>query len=215
MAMISIDEHTTGSMTTTELLCRARAGCPVAWDDLVRRYSPVVSAAIRGYRLQDSDARDAAQRTWLRMLERHRELRDPEALGPWLATTARRECLRILREHRRVAPVEDVGLERAADPACDVEQQVVDADLLARVRSTMRGLPERSRILLEVLFGDDPPRYAELSSRYGIPIGSIGPTRARALLQLRGLLETSLPPAARPSSLARMAPAVRWCGRTT
>jgi RNA polymerase sigma factor (sigma-70 family) len=196
VSVTTVEEHTGPGAATTEVLRRARLGHRDAWDELVRRYTPAIAAAVRGYRLQDSDVRDATQRTWLRLLEHHGSLRDPEALGHWLGTTARRECLRILREHRRVSPVEDVGQDRATE-ADDIEQQVLDAELLVRVRATMQGLPERSRILLEELFGEDPPRYADLAGAYGIPIGSIGPTRARALRQLRLLLESTRSAAAR------------------
>ena len=91
--------------TTTELLRTAVGGDPAAWEELVRRYEPAVAAMVTGFRLQEADARDAMQRTWLRMLESHRQIREPEALGGWLKTTARRECLRILAEQRRIDPL--------------------------------------------------------------------------------------------------------------
>ena len=35
------------------------------------------------------------------------------------------------------------------------------------------------------LFADDGRSYARISQDFGIPVGSIGPTRARVLAQLR------------------------------
>ena len=79
---------------------------------------------ISGYRLQEADARDATQRTWLRMLENHQQIREPEALGGWLKTTARRECLRILAEQRRTEPLPE--RTEYPDAAADVERTVIE-----------------------------------------------------------------------------------------
>jgi RNA polymerase sigma factor (sigma-70 family) len=175
--------------TTTELLHTAAGGDPAAWEAIVRRYEPAVVAMVACYRLQEADARDATQRTWLRMLEAHRQIREPEALGGWLKTTARRECLRILGEQRRVDPLPDET--EYADAAVDVERVVVDGDQARQLRRLLATLPARSFALLSSLFQDNPPGYAQLSASTGIPVGSIGPTRARALRKLRQLVEES------------------------
>ena len=86
------------SPTTTELLRIAAGGDGVAWQLLVRRFEPAVAATVARFRLQDADARDVAQQTWLQLLDHRDQIRQPEALGAWLRTTARRECLRILRD---------------------------------------------------------------------------------------------------------------------
>ena len=173
--------------TTTDLLRTAVGGNPAAWEELVRRYEPAVAATITTYRLQEADARDAAQRTWLRMLESHRQIREPEALGGWLKTTARRECLRILTEQKRIDLMPE-GAEYT-DAAVDVERSVVEIDQARHVRGLLATLPTRSFALISSLFQDDPPGYAQLSAATGIPVGSIGPTRARALRRLRRLVE--------------------------
>lgn len=174
-------------LTTTELLRTAVGGDPAAWEQIVRRYEPAVAAMVGAYRLQEADARDATQRTWLRMLEAHQQIREPEALGGWLKTTARRECLRILAEQRRVDPLPEET--EYADATVDVERAVVDGDQARQLRSLLATLPARSFALLSSLFQDSPPGYAQLSASTGIPVGSIGPTRARALRKLRRLVE--------------------------
>jgi len=182
---VSLDHHP--HSTTTDLLRIAVAGDPVAWEQIVRRYEPAVAAMVSSYRLQEADARDATQRTWLRMLECHQQIREPEALGGWLKTTARRECLRILDEQRRHDPLPE-GAE-FSDTGVDVERAVVDHDQARHLRRLLATLPARSFALLSSLFQDDPPGYAQLSADTGIPVGSIGPTRARALRRLRRMVE--------------------------
>jgi RNA polymerase sigma factor (sigma-70 family) len=172
--------------TTTDLLRDASNGDSAAWDQLVRRFQHVVTSAVRGYRLQEADSHDAAQRTWLQLLEHHQQLRDPEALPGWLARTAGRECLLILRTRHNTNLAEADAL---VDPAGSTEQRVVDAVTAELIRELIALLPPRARTLMCALFGDDPPCYAEIAVRTGIPIGAIGPTRARALRQLRALIE--------------------------
>jgi len=104
-----------------------------------------------------------------------------------LKTTARRECLRILNEQRRHDPLPE-GAE-LSDNAVDVERSVVDNDQARHLRGLLATLPARSFALISSLFQDDPPGYAQLSADTGIPVGSIGPTRARALRRLRRLVE--------------------------
>ena len=185
----TLNSTTTPELTTTELLRTAVNGDRDAWELLMSRFDPAVSAVISSYRLQEADARDVAQRTWMQMFEHHDRIREPEALGGWLRTTARHECLRILRDQQRTGPLFDAGTIERHDVTVDVERYVVEADLARQVRGLLRDLPGRSFTLICALFQDDPPCYSELAAYTGIPIGSIGPTRARALRTLRLLME--------------------------
>jgi RNA polymerase sigma factor (sigma-70 family) len=200
--MTVVDPAPAHSPTTTELLRTAEGGDQGAWAQLVRRFEPAVAAMIRSYCLQEADARDAAQRTWLQMIEHHRQIREPEALAGWLMTTARRECLRIVGDQRRSRSIDADARADSPDLTCDVERRVVDADTARHVRQLVTSLPTRSGMLIGFLFQDNPPAYAELSRRTGIPVGSIGPTRARALRQLRRMIEEQAVKSSRVGSRA-------------
>ncbi len=76
---------------------RASEGDMATWEELVRRYNRLVRSTVASFRLQGADAEDAVQNTWLRVVERMDTIRDPERLGGWLATTASRECLALIR----------------------------------------------------------------------------------------------------------------------
>src|SRR5215475_1413705 len=78
------------------LVARARGGDKRAWDALVERYAPLIWSICRKYRLGRADADDVGQSVWLRLVDQLDRVRDPAALPGWLATTARRECLRVL-----------------------------------------------------------------------------------------------------------------------
>jgi Sigma-70 region 2 len=81
------------SDTNATVLGAACAGDASAWDELVRRYHGAVRSAVGSYRLKPADTADAIQNTWLRLFERAATIRNPDMLGGWLTTTARRECL--------------------------------------------------------------------------------------------------------------------------
>ncbi len=175
---------------TTELLGRARDGDPAAWDEILRQYGPLVSATVRSFRLQEADARDAIQMTWLRLAENAERVRFPERLGGWLVTTARRECLQILRQAKLDVNLTGAVPETVADRSSGPEQRAVDADTTRTLWRLVDELSPRRRTLIRMLFTDSPCSYAELARAAGIPPGGIGPTRARTLRQLRlGLAE--------------------------
>jgi RNA polymerase sigma factor (sigma-70 family) len=180
--------HATSSVA--DLLLRIGEGQdPAAWEEIVRRYGKLVSVTVRSFRLQDADALDAVQMTWLRLAENAHRVQLPERLGGWLATTARRECLNILRQAKPARGPIDVGPKTVADPSVGPEQRVIDADTARTLWKLVGELPRRRRTLLRALFADSPWPYTEVARVAGIPLGTIGPTRARALRQLRGTLE--------------------------
>jgi RNA polymerase sigma factor (sigma-70 family) len=181
---------TSGVDTTKELVSAAVDGDLYAREELVRRYAGVVWATVRRFRLCEADAQDAVQSTWMLMIEHLGSLRDPDRLPGWLATTARRECLKILRQSRRDgAGVEPDAAERAEDRSPTPERFAVDHAMHNMLWKYVAELPPRGRHLLLALVTSDSPRYAEFARLTGMPIGSIGPTRMRYLHNLRRRLE--------------------------
>lgn len=189
MSMTAVNARCTSAGATprvADLLARASGGDPAAWEEIVRRYGGLVSATVRSCRLRDNDALDAAQMTWLRLTENAHRVQYPERLGVWLATTARRECLRIVHDRAKLASA-PLDSDTVVDPSVGPEQHVIDRDTAQTLRNLIAELAPRRRNLLQALFTDNPRPYTEIARATGIPIGSIGPTRTRALRQLRQL----------------------------
>ena len=86
-----------GERDTEALVTAAAAGEPLAWNQLIDRYAVLIRSVCRAHRLCDADADDVSQLTWLRAVEHIGRLRDPHRFGAWIATTARHECLAVLR----------------------------------------------------------------------------------------------------------------------
>ena len=181
----------------TVLVHRAAEGDPAAWNAIVDEYAGLLWSVVRGFRLNEAQAADAVQTTWLRLVEHVADLREPEHVAGWLKTTARRACLQVIRQGGReqlvdwdedrgpVGGVRYEGLEEDGPEAAALrqEQQVL-------VRRALAELPDRQRQLMELLLASPPISYQDISARLGMPIGSIGPTRARILAHLRESLAT-------------------------
>lgn len=168
-----------------ELIGSARAGDNRAWERLHARFTPMLRGIAYSYRLSASDVDDAVQTTWLRLLSHIGRLREPAALAGWLATTVRRECLRLLQRPTREYVTDDPQLGERVDLVSDPEREVLAAErrvLLARALDT---LPERHRRLMVLLLTQPKMDYETVSATLGMPRGSIGPIRARSIARLQ------------------------------
>jgi len=169
--------------STVPLLENAARGAEWAWRDLVARYSSLIHSVCRQYRIGDADAQDVSGAVWLRLVTNLSRIREPEALPGWLRTTARHECLRLLRQRNRLVAADTEVFAESADPAPDAT--VIGAERVVAARRACAQLPRRDRELLALLFCDPPKSYREISATLGIPVGSIGPSRARCLARVR------------------------------
>jgi len=174
------------------LVSRAAGGDDQAWSALVERFAGLIWHIARTSGLASADAADVSQTTWLRLAEYLGALREPSRVGAWLATTARRESVRVARlAGRRVVVDPWSELERVQADGPDADAALIEAEESLSVQQALAEMPVRCRDLLAGLLGDPPCSYSELSARLGLPIGSIGPTRARCLDHLRALLSKS------------------------
>jgi RNA polymerase sigma factor (sigma-70 family) len=160
----------------------------------VERYSGLVWSVARGHRLGDADASDVAQTVWLRLVESLPRLREPAAVGGWLATTARNESLRLLRRSGREVVEADLGLDGTpADDAYSPEAVLEARERRDLVRHALDRLSLRCQTLLRALAYSSDNSYADISAALDMPVGSIGPTRGRCLDRLRQGLRADAP----------------------
>jgi RNA polymerase sigma factor (sigma-70 family) len=168
-----------------DLVRAARKGDAAAWDSLVALFAGRVRAVARSFRLSETDVEDVSQVTWLRLVANLDQIRDPDRVGAWLATTAAHECLRIIRRTGRQGAGDD-GWEEAivsTDPDADARLLASERDrALWKALGMLSGNCQR---LLRLLTTDPPPSYEEVSAILDIRPGSIGPTRRRCLDHLR------------------------------
>jgi RNA polymerase sigma factor (sigma-70 family) len=171
-----------------ELVGRAAAGEAGAWDELVARFAGLVWATARAVGLGHDAAADVSQTTWLRLAEHLGRLREPDRVGAWLATTARREAIRVIRLQARVVlvyPWAELSTASDEEETGDVIERLEEATTVHEALGHVSG---RCRELLLALSTDPPRGYADIATCFAMPIGSIGPTRARCLDHMRALL---------------------------
>ena len=166
------------------------AGDDDAWQTTVRRYAGLLRSAARVVLRSDSDVDEAVQRTWVLLLRNAGKINDPRALPGWLSTTARREALAILRGQQRAVPTEDVADHVAPDDR-DMATDLIDEELRAALDRAVSTLPSSQQRIVRAMLRE-PSSYDALSAELGIPRGSLGPLRGRAVRALRAQLEPSL-----------------------
>lgn len=186
-----------------DVLPAALDGDQEAWQRLVRRYQPLVDKIVRRYRLSPWDGEDVSQHVWTQLVDHGKRLRDPRALPGWIATTTAHGCCQVLRKQKRsvsVDPLEGPGLDSASgNGMCwsTPEHRGLDENLLRaeRCQAIRQGLseltPGQQELLLLVVAEPAVP-YCEISRRTGMPVGSIGPTRARLLKRLKNSASVQL-----------------------
>lgn len=166
-------------------LTAAAAGDQGAWDLLVNRYNAMVWSIARAHRLAHHDSADVVQTTWLRLVEHVDRVREPDRVGAWLATTARNECLAHLRRHGRQIPAD---IDEIVDSGPGLDEALLGAERQTALWRALQHVSDRCRQLLRILASDPAPSYDEVGAAMQMPIGSIGPTRARCLETLRRLM---------------------------
>ncbi|MEU6351817.1 sigma-70 family RNA polymerase sigma factor [Streptomyces sp. NPDC047072] len=171
-------------------------GDAAAWKALVEGLSPLVWSVVRAHRLSDADAHEVYQTVWFRFAQHLGRIREPDKAGSWLASTARHECLKVLKNLRRLTVTDDPQvLDRISDDRTpeqsflDLEEAAEQSERVRRLWQEFDGLGDRCRQLLRVLMATPKPSYQSVSAALGIAVGSIGPLRQRCLRRLRARLE--------------------------
>ena len=186
-------ERHVATASDQDLILRCREGNAGAWQRLWNKYNRLVYSIPLRYGLSRDDAADIAQLTFTILIQSMDSLSEDSRLAPWLATVARRHTWRLMERNRR-----ETASERLDD--ADLAQSAVllgksDADSIEHWELTewleagLSKIDERCRdLLLALYFQPERSSYAEVGARLNMPIGSIGPKRARCLKRLRQVL---------------------------
>jgi RNA polymerase sigma factor (sigma-70 family) len=168
------------------LVRHARDGDERAWSALVERYAPLIWSLCRRYQLDATETADVGQNVWLLLVSHLDKIRDPAALQGWLATTTRRECRRTLNNAQVPQARHEPDAENIPDGTAEpIEQELLAAERHSALCEAFTHLSPRDQQLITLLTEDPPVPYAEISTRLGIAVGSIGPNRHRCLDKLR------------------------------
>lgn len=159
------------------------AGSEEAWNELVDRFSQFVWSVARSYGLDEAAASDVAQTVWLKLIESGQRIREPEKLPGWIATTTKREALRVVKLRAR-EPSIDFEYDEP-DAGFSLEGMLIEDEQVRAALEAFEELSEKCQHLLRLLCADPPLSYEEISELAEMPVGSIGPTRARCVDRLK------------------------------
>jgi RNA polymerase sigma factor (sigma-70 family) len=168
-----------------ELLTGASQGQWEAWNEIISRYGGLVIHAATKVGLSHSDAADVAQLTWLQLWKHGHQVREPDRLAAWLVATARREAIRLAAASRKYVLCADPSDEHSTSHRTAVRDvYAVEEGYDWAVEQALNRLPPRYQTLLRLLSSDLGLTYSEVADRMGLPIGSVGPMRMRAIRML-------------------------------
>ncbi len=170
-----------------EVMRKAAKGDDRAWSELFNRFGSMVLRVAQRMGLNAADAADVQQATWMQFMKHADQVRDPECIGAWLATTARRQSQRVAMAAARQTLSPDPAADYATtgNSSDDVEATVIRQQFDAPLQKALERLPESYRRLLQLLTSDSCPSYEEAARTLNLPVGSIGPMRQRGLQMLR------------------------------
>jgi RNA polymerase sigma factor (sigma-70 family) len=177
------------------LLAACLRGDQLAWNELIDRYAALMYSIPLKYGLGEADAADVFQSVCVTLLEKLGSIRAPRGLAAWIITTTSRQCLAVARQrqrdHEHSRPIGAVAAEVGPmDPDPLPEEELLVLERHHVVRRAVAQLPDTCRRLVEALFSDESEQtsYQRLADGLGVPMNSLGPTRARCLEKLRRLL---------------------------
>lgn len=186
---LSRDQNRQRHQWPDDVLERLAEGDAAMWEDVIRAFRPCILARAAQAGLKPWQRQDLEQRVWLTLFQHATSIRDPACLPGWLSTTARRMAFNLLHEEGREIVVDEVP-DRAGDAGrSEVEERCLDAQRRRELRAAIGQLPPSQRAVVRGLLRD--LSYDEVSALMGVAIGSIGPTRQRALSRLRVVLEAA------------------------
>jgi RNA polymerase sigma factor (sigma-70 family) len=179
--------------TERELVERCLRGDDGAWDCLLARYERLLYAICSRMRLSPDDATEVFQEVAVRLVHWLPSIREPERIAGWLAVTTRREAIRYLRRAARDVlfdprdPEDVPWRHEPVDVQAPADEQLFELERAQILESSLAEMPEPCQSILRAFLGEGES-YHQIAARLGVPIGSLGPTRARCLTKLRKLV---------------------------
>ncbi len=190
------------TLSSTTLVADLVDGQPEAFARLDATYRPMIISIARQCRLSRDDAEDIAQETLMIAYRRIVSLSEPAALTGWIRTTALRQSWRVSDAQRRQREHHQRAIRR--DIVVEIDERLIAHETGQRVLAAIKSLSARERLIIELTVTTDAPvAYAQVASRVGCAIGSVGALRGRALAHLARIMDEMDNPADASSHHAR------------
>jgi RNA polymerase sigma factor (sigma-70 family) len=177
------------SLTDPELISMCLKGDGLAWEALILRYRRLIYSIPVRFSFEPADAADVFQAVCLKLLEHLHDIKDDRKISGWLVTTTTRQCLHLRSLKSRETTSDESVLGEQTDPTENLEEIRILTEQQQALREAVEELATRCRSLIGMLYFDKrSPSYDEIGQALGMPVASIGPTRARCLEKLKTIL---------------------------
>ncbi len=130
------------------LVDRFRAGDARAFEELVKRHQRAVFYLARRFVRDDDEAKDVAQRAFVKAYQGLHGLRGGGAFRTWIYRIASNLALNHIRDHARVQPTEDAGRDVPVDAVG--ADRLDDAERRERILVALDRLPPKQRLVVEL-----------------------------------------------------------------
>jgi RNA polymerase sigma factor (sigma-70 family) len=169
------------------------AGDAAAWEALFDRYEKFLYRLVLRAGLSRADTEDIFQNVCLKLYLHLEDVREVQRLTGWLGAIVSQEIARWLR---RTAATPSVSLDTPVlaelpHGAPHPEEVLLAEERTHVVRQAMEQVGEPCRHLLTMLYGAERLPYTEVAAALDIPLGSVGPRRARCLERLKKIITGS------------------------
>jgi RNA polymerase sigma factor (sigma-70 family) len=167
------------------LIERTGAGDRAAFEDLYRRFAPVVLGMARRHLSDAGSAEEVTQETFTAVWRSAGRFRPNGGSGSaWIYTIARNAI--VDRARRQPQPVLNASHEISPEAGPD---ECAEASWLTwRVQTALLRLPDTERVVLELAYWSGLSQ-TEISSHLGVPVGTVKTRTRAAFKRLRGLLK--------------------------
>lgn len=182
------------NISDAELVAACRRGDESAWEKIVVKYQNMLFSIPRRAGLSADLASDVLQDVFITLFEKLDSLEQPQFLRAWLTTTTRHKTIHLIQRETRGRPksideIEEDGFFEFPDHAPLPDEVLIQLEKEVQIETALAKLDDRCRSLVSMLYLDlEQVPYTEISQILGIPLGSIGPTRARCLQKLINFL---------------------------
>ena len=180
--------------TDEELVAACRRGDETAWETIVLKYQKMLFSIPRRAGLGNDLASDVLQEVFITLFEKLDSLEQPQFLRAWLTTTTRHKTIHLIQRETRGRPksldeMQEESFFQFPDKAPLPDEVLIQLEKENQIENAMSQMDERCRRLISMLYLEtEQIAYAEIAEILDIPLGSIGPTRARCLQKLIKLL---------------------------
>jgi RNA polymerase sigma factor (sigma-70 family) len=165
----------------------ALAGDAAAWTALIDRHNHRVLVALLARGVPLERAKELAQETWLRLMERQREGRLPELTLPGLAIVQAGFLAANARRRDGYAAAA-LALPPPGGPP-SIEDALVSRQQLDRVSRALAACPPGARRVFELAYDNPELGYAEVARRVGLSVQRVKQIVFEVRRRLRAALD--------------------------